>query len=182
MLARALALKPAVVSLDEPTALLDERSRDAAERTLIDLRYRLPAALMVVTHDPSPSDAAEQSDHVPTDAERAAGIRHATRCPDACEEHANVNQFETPFELLRLPQDALRRRGDRGAARVARLPEAHRRPASRRCSAFPTMNGATVPNVSGVQPVEPVGSHPDRNTRSRLRLRRGRSAAGHAGV
>src|SRR5205807_914335 len=51
MLARALALEPAVLLLDEPTAALDERSRDAVERTLHDLHVRLSAALIVVTHD-----------------------------------------------------------------------------------------------------------------------------------
>jgi ABC-type sulfate/molybdate transport systems ATPase subunit len=51
MLARALALRPAVLLLDEPTAALDERSRDAVERTLLDLRERLSASLIIVTHD-----------------------------------------------------------------------------------------------------------------------------------
>ena len=51
MLARALALEPAVLLLDEPTAALDERSRDAVERTLLDLHARLSAAMVVVTHD-----------------------------------------------------------------------------------------------------------------------------------
>ena len=51
MLARALALEPAVLLLDEPTAALDERSRDAVERTLLDLHARVSASLIVVTHD-----------------------------------------------------------------------------------------------------------------------------------
>jgi putative ABC transport system ATP-binding protein len=51
MLARALALEPNVLLLDEPTAALDERSRDAVERTLLDLHERVSAALIVVTHD-----------------------------------------------------------------------------------------------------------------------------------
>ena len=51
MLARALALEPAVLLLDEPTAALDERARDAIERTLLDLQARLSVDLVVVTHD-----------------------------------------------------------------------------------------------------------------------------------
>jgi putative ABC transport system ATP-binding protein len=51
MLARALALEPSVLLLDEPTAALDQRSRDAVERTLLDLHERLSAALIIVTHD-----------------------------------------------------------------------------------------------------------------------------------
>jgi ABC-type sulfate/molybdate transport systems ATPase subunit len=51
MLARALALEPAVLLLDEPTAALDERARDAIERTLLDLRASLSVDLVIVTHD-----------------------------------------------------------------------------------------------------------------------------------
>jgi ABC-type multidrug transport system fused ATPase/permease subunit len=64
MLARALALEPAVLLLDEPTAALDERSRDAVERTLIDLRDRLTASLIIVTHDPA--QARRLSDRIVT--------------------------------------------------------------------------------------------------------------------
>jgi putative ABC transport system ATP-binding protein len=51
MLARALALEPAVLLLDEPTAALDERARDAVEQTFLELRERLSASLVLVTHD-----------------------------------------------------------------------------------------------------------------------------------
>jgi ABC-type Fe3+/spermidine/putrescine transport system ATPase subunit len=51
MLARALALEPVVLLLDEPTSALDERARDAVERTLLGLRDRLTASLIIVTHD-----------------------------------------------------------------------------------------------------------------------------------
>ena len=51
MLARALALEPSVLLLDEPTAALDARSRDAVERTLLDLRERFSATQIIVTHD-----------------------------------------------------------------------------------------------------------------------------------
>jgi putative ABC transport system ATP-binding protein len=53
MLARALALKPAVLLLDEPTAALDQQTRSAVERTLTELRTRLSVSLMIVTHDPA---------------------------------------------------------------------------------------------------------------------------------
>jgi putative ABC transport system ATP-binding protein len=51
MLARALALEPAVLLLDEPTSALDADTRDAVEQTLRDLRRRLDISLVLVTHD-----------------------------------------------------------------------------------------------------------------------------------
>ena len=48
---RALALEPAVLLLDEPTAALDEKARAAVERTLDDLRARLSVDVVLVTHD-----------------------------------------------------------------------------------------------------------------------------------
>ena len=51
MLARALALEPRVLLLDEPTAALDAGARDAVERTLAELRARLGISLVLVTHD-----------------------------------------------------------------------------------------------------------------------------------
>ena len=53
MLARALALNPSVLLLDEPTAALDQQTRDAVERMLNSLRERLSASLIIVTHDPA---------------------------------------------------------------------------------------------------------------------------------
>jgi putative ABC transport system ATP-binding protein len=51
MLARALALDPEALLLDEPTASLDEAARSGVEHTLADLRERLGVALVLVTHD-----------------------------------------------------------------------------------------------------------------------------------
>jgi ABC-type sulfate/molybdate transport systems ATPase subunit len=51
MLARALALDPAVLLLDEPTSALDPASRRAVEETLAHLRDELDISLVLVTHD-----------------------------------------------------------------------------------------------------------------------------------
>jgi putative ABC transport system ATP-binding protein len=51
MLARALALRPAVLLLDEPTSALDAPTRDAVEATLLELRERLSLSYVLVTHD-----------------------------------------------------------------------------------------------------------------------------------
>jgi putative ABC transport system ATP-binding protein len=47
MLARALALDPEVLLLDEPTAALDERAKEGVEQTLA----RLPCSTVLVTHE-----------------------------------------------------------------------------------------------------------------------------------
>jgi putative ABC transport system ATP-binding protein len=52
MLARALALEPEVLLLDEPTAALDEQAKDGVERTLADL----PCSMVVVTHEPAQAE------------------------------------------------------------------------------------------------------------------------------
>jgi putative ABC transport system ATP-binding protein len=51
MLARALALEPDALLLDEPTAALDERTRTGVELTLVELHAKLGVALVLVTHD-----------------------------------------------------------------------------------------------------------------------------------
>lgn len=51
MLARALALQPSVLLLDEPTSALDEPTTAAIEATLGDLRERLGLSFVLVTHD-----------------------------------------------------------------------------------------------------------------------------------
>jgi putative ABC transport system ATP-binding protein len=51
MLARALALEPSVLLLDEPTSALDEGTKAAIEGTLRDLRNRLGLSLVLVTHE-----------------------------------------------------------------------------------------------------------------------------------
>jgi putative ABC transport system ATP-binding protein len=50
MLARALALEPAVLLLDEPTSALDARATAAVEGTLEELRKRTSISIVLVTH------------------------------------------------------------------------------------------------------------------------------------
>ena len=56
MLARALALDPRALLLDEPTASLDEEAKSGVERTLVDLRERVGVTLVLVTHDRGQAD------------------------------------------------------------------------------------------------------------------------------
>jgi putative ABC transport system ATP-binding protein len=51
MLARALALEPEVLLLDEPTAALDDEAKEGVERTLTGLRGRSGLSLVIVTHE-----------------------------------------------------------------------------------------------------------------------------------
>ncbi len=51
MLARALALEPEVLLLDEPTAALDEAAKAGVERALDGLRGQSGLSLVLVTHE-----------------------------------------------------------------------------------------------------------------------------------
>lgn len=56
MLARALALEPDVLLLDEPTAALDEAARAEVEATIRELGRRLSVVTVLVTHDRAQSE------------------------------------------------------------------------------------------------------------------------------
>jgi len=56
MLARALALEPETLLLDEPTAALDESSRGGVERTLAQLAGEGRASMLLVTHERAQAD------------------------------------------------------------------------------------------------------------------------------
>jgi putative ABC transport system ATP-binding protein len=51
MLARALALDPEVLLLDEPTAALDDEAKEGVEQTLTALRGHSGLSLVLVTHE-----------------------------------------------------------------------------------------------------------------------------------
>ena len=51
MLARALALEPEALLLDEPTAALDERAKAGVEQTFHELAQRADLSIVLVTHD-----------------------------------------------------------------------------------------------------------------------------------
>ena len=72
MLARALALEPAILLLDEPTSALDEAARDSVERTLLELRERLGVSWVLVTHDSE--QAARMADWVLTLSDRGTVV------------------------------------------------------------------------------------------------------------
>jgi len=56
MLARALAVEPAVLLLDEPTSALDHEARATVEEALAGLRRRRDLSLVLVTHDPEQAE------------------------------------------------------------------------------------------------------------------------------
>ncbi|MET0556352.1 MAG: ABC transporter ATP-binding protein [Vicinamibacteria bacterium] len=83
--ARALAVSPRLMLLDEPFGALDPLTRDRLQQTFLALRRRLGLTAILVTHDMA--EALLLADRV--------GVMHAGR----------LVQVGTPAELLRAPAD-----------------------------------------------------------------------------
>ena len=83
--ARALAVSPRVMLLDEPFGALDPLTRDRLQQSFVELRRRLDLTAVLVTHDMA--EALLLADRV--------GVMHAGR----------LVQIGTPAELLRAPAD-----------------------------------------------------------------------------
>jgi len=83
--ARALAVSPRIMLLDEPFGALDPLTRDRLQQSFVELRRRLNLTAVLVTHDMA--EALLLADRV--------GVMHAGR----------LVQIGTPAELLRAPAD-----------------------------------------------------------------------------
>jgi osmoprotectant transport system ATP-binding protein len=83
--ARALAVSPRFMLLDEPFGALDPLTRDRLQQSFIELRHRLNLTAVLVTHDMA--EALLLADRV--------GVMNAGR----------LVQIGTPAELLRAPAD-----------------------------------------------------------------------------
>jgi osmoprotectant transport system ATP-binding protein len=83
--ARALAVSPRLMLLDEPFGALDPLTRDRLQQSFLELRRRLDLTAVLVTHDMA--EALLMADRV--------GVMHAGR----------LLQIGSPAELLRAPAD-----------------------------------------------------------------------------
>jgi osmoprotectant transport system ATP-binding protein len=83
--ARALAVSPRLMLLDEPFGALDPLTRDRLQQSFLELRRRLELTAVLVTHDMA--EALLLADRV--------GVMHAGR----------LLQIGTPADLLRAPAD-----------------------------------------------------------------------------
>ncbi len=88
-LARALAVKPQVLLLDEPLSALDAKIRVSLREEIRALQRKLGITTIYVTHDQE--EALSMSDRI------------------VVMNEGRVEQIGTPFEIYNQPADALRR-------------------------------------------------------------------------
>ena len=62
--ARALATKPAIVIMDEPTGNLDQKNSENILRMIRDLRAQTGTTFIIATHDLTVAGAADRAIHI----------------------------------------------------------------------------------------------------------------------
>ena len=112
-LARALAVQPKVLFMDEPFSALDAITRRRLQQALVDLRRQTPAAIVFVTHDIE--EAAVLSDRIIVLGDHPQGGPAHVRAQQAVELPLEARRDHSGFRPLIQEIEALIRTGPRAS-------------------------------------------------------------------